>query len=271
MKTAKLIALIMSLVLALSMVACNIGNGGATTPESTPAETPAPTKTVEEVIAAVNAYFDGTNINLTGTSHTTTGGEESYEEDVTITAYITGINTDDTRVYCSMDGGASGSTKVTNVNGVSYTIVNMMGMEVKIKKEEPVDGIFDTNIFPFEASMLLNAKVEYVNDTFVLTATGLTKEAFIGHILGESRDYYETDAEYEAALAEYSYDNTKDASVTVVMDKDGKLISMTTYETYIWSGEKTTTEDTVNFSYEVPTIEVPADADEYVDAGDILG
>ena len=275
MKTVKLIALIMSLVLALSMVACNIGNGGATTPESTPAETPAPTKTVEEVIDAVKAYFSGTNINISGTSHSTTTGEESYEENVVLTVQMAGVKTDDARLYLVMDNGTEGATKVTYVDGISYTIVNMMGMEIKVKQEMPVDDLFDSyavgDIFPYLASMLLDAKVEYVNDTFVLTAKGLTKEAFIEHILGESRDFYETDEEYEEALAEYTYDNTTDATLTVVLDKDGKLVSMTTYESYTWAGDKTVTEDTVNFSYEVPTIAVPEDADDYMDAGDMLG
>ena len=152
--------------------------------------------------------------------------------------------------------------------------MNMMNMEFKLKQEQPVDEVMDEyslDLFPFTASMLLDAKVEYTNETFVLTATGLTKEAFIEFILGESRDFYETDEEYEDALADYTYDNTKDASITIVLSKDGKLVSMTTYESYTYCGEKNTTEDTVNFSSEIPTITAPEDADQYANADEILG
>lgn len=274
MKTAKIIALIMSLVLALSMVACNLGNDGETTPESTPAETPAPTKTVEEVVEAIKAYFSGATVNATGTSHSTVTGDEGYDENVTLSIQMSGIGTDSYKLSFSTESETSGSMKVVYVDGVSYTSMDLMGMEIKMKQEQSIDEVtaeYDPDFFPFTASMFLETKVEYVNDTFVFTAKGLTKEAFIELILGESRDFYETDEEYEDALADYTYDNTKDATVTVVLDKDGKLVSMATYETFTYAGNKTTTEDTVNFSYEIPTITAPEDADDYADAGDILG
>ena len=154
MKITKIIAAIMVLVLALSAAACNIGLGGETTPTETPA--PTPSMTVEEVVEVAKTYFSGTNFNMSGTSHTVVTGEEGYDETVNVTAQMVGIGTEDFKLFFATDSEKSGFMKVIYVGGTTYTHMNMMNMEFKLKQEQPVDEVMDEyslDLFPFTASM----------------------------------------------------------------------------------------------------------------------
>ena len=67
--------------------------------------------------------------------------------------------------------------------------------------------------------------------------------------------------EYEAALAEYKFDNTEDYSITYVLNMVGELVSVT--ETII--SDSMTTEFTYTFHKGTPDISYPEGIEEYVD------
>lgn len=95
----------------------------------------------------------------------------------------------------------------------------------------------------------------------VYTYTGLKRDAFAYYVLFEEKEYYETREEYEAALDEYEFDNTKDYSISYTLTADGQLIRIVESVKYdaVNSGVYT-----YEFSDETPVISAPEDADEYV-------
>jgi len=272
MKITKLLALLMVLVLAVSMFACDKNDDGDS-PDTTSA------MTAEDVIDVLKGYFSNVDdINLSGTSEVKTTENGTTDTEVTeIVMQIEGLKSASPNMYVEVSSEEEATTnKIIYVDGIMYMEVDFMGTPMKVKravdKEEATAEYADIgSVFPYDTAALVKTSIEYKDGNCVMTVTGLSRDEFIKNVLLIDRENFTTDDEYQDAVAEYEFDSEKDFIMVVTVNSKGKLVSVETTEKYTYNGTVIENYDVVNVSYDKPNITVPKDADEYTDMSDFYG
>ena len=260
------------------------------TTEETPDE-PLPEKTAEELYNTIKSFLAGLgNRNFKVTVGMTTDGTDpmtmtegkSVNEQTYVVA-INGYRTDDFAMYLERTNYMSmipteGEKQERSAKMVA-TVIGGIGYVAEISEDHlrkiktPVDfeaamaeinGIPDS-LYRYDFSDFIDAKCETEGNNYILTLTGLTEQKFESELYGDSA---------VSKSNQYTYDNTKDFSMTVVFDRNGNMVSTDISISYAVDYKdadgvavKYTAKQTgkVEFYSEAAVIALPADADEYIE------
>ncbi len=222
----------------------------------------------KDAYEAVKKFFEGmTDISIEGHIVSKVAiGEESEEAVTTALLRAKGLGRDSFACYMYTNG-----TEIVFLDGYYY-MKDTSGTKAKIKVDRAeVETLFGVDVFvsnAFEAFKSATVKTE--GDFTVLTLKGISEKSFIEDVLGITRDFFESDAEYEAYLSalECDYENYTE---TFTIDKNGKVTSFSISYSYSEQAYGMTidygySEDNT-VSETVADIKLPEDADSYITLG----
>ncbi len=291
----KLLAIVLAFLLLFSMTACLEGDEN---PESTTAATTVVTTTGATLSEAEKAellqkkaeeIFDVSklvnldpknDINVKMSLVTKTGESDDVFEEAEISVEIqsVGYGSNDCKLFMAMDGKYGEETSrvsYTYVDRIAYVCADYGNKTQKIKGElddEDLESLLanfsssvsGVDVPEYDLVDTLEHKVTFENGNYVLTVKGLTDDAFAEYVLEATRDDFQSEEEYKAAIDSVDFD--KDSYTLVVeMNTMGKILSIKETVSYKYGEAFVEIEAVIEIDHSAPVIEAPDDANEYTE------
>ena len=254
----KILILILSLIMTVSLVACTGQNNDGYQEKETIS------MSAQDIYSAVAGLYRTEIIDLE-IAHTKYLGDLSSTTRTAVACK--GFMTDSVEYYIREKVGISDFADEILVGGILYT---NYGDEIKIKTSnaqyqsmEELEKLIRE--FP-EISDFDKSEVTSDSEKATLTLTGISSGIFYEAVLGIKPQDFDSMTEYDEACAAYAFDASKYV-LSITVNANGELVEITEDYSYDYSDGKATESYKVKTSTvlgnNVDKIKAPDDADEY--------